>query len=229
MRTRFTGLKQAEMFSLLAMLFLLMIVYERSSRLNAADAKQNIPISIEKKNTYPPTIPISSQDLSFESRSAFPEEGPEHLKDYIKNNIVPEIEEQLREYNVDMIEVVGHTDGESIGGTGDLDKSSLNNLARLGTHETGISDYSQLVEEFKDISAGSNADLGLIRALVVVKTLEYLRDSGECECNVKAFRAYSAGQLYLPSESLAAPPDTDRADPFRRRIEIRFTRWSLDE
>ena len=64
------------------------------------------------------------------------------------------------------------------------------------------------------LSAGSNADLGLMRALAVVQKLE---SSGLK--NVE-FRAYSAAQLYLPSGNLATV--NRKPDETRRRIEIRF-------
>ena len=63
------------------------------------------------------------------------------------------------------------------------------------------------------LSAGSNADLGLMRALAVVQELHKTGLQVE-------LRAYFAAQLYLPEARLAS---VDRQpDETRRRIEIRF-------
>lgn len=221
MKGGFNSLKQAELFALLAMLFLVMVGYERKTQ-PVVDGFDAQPVTV--KNSYPPSIPIPSRDLSFETAKAFPEGGADYLREYVKLNIVPKLEEQLDEYDVDMIEVIGHADGTPINGRGTLDKKLLNDLARLDA-STSTMNYEEVVQQFKKIEAGSNADLGLIRALIVVKTLEDLQSKGECNCDVK-FRAYSAGQLYLPTaEPLAAPANLN-SDSLRRRIEVRLTKWT---
>ena len=68
------------------------------------------------------------------------------------------------------------------------------------------------------MTAGSNADLGLMRALAVVKELE--KNPRLKQLGLK-FRAYSAAQLYLPSGEYARVQRY--SDPQRRRIEIRFS------
>jgi hypothetical protein len=215
MKNGFHNLQQAEIFSLLAMLFLLMF-----------GAKQVAP-SVAKnvtEQTYPPSISIPSSDLSFETAKAFPNEGADYLREYVKLKIVPELENQLDKYDVDMIEVIGHADGTPINGKGTLDGKLLNDIARLNA-STSTMNFEEVVQQFKELEAGSNSDLGLIRALIIVKTLEDLKKEGECKCNVKAFRAYSAGQLYLSTaEPLAAPANLN-SDPLRRRIEVRLTKW----
>ena len=71
-------------------------------------------------------------------------------------------------------------------------------------------------EKITALKAGSNADLGLMRAVAAVQLLQQAKGLDKVK-----FRAYSAGQLYLPSES--EPAKIDRgADDSRRRIEIRF-------
>lgn len=72
-----------------------------------------------------------------------------------------------------------------------------------------------------NLRAGSNADLGLMRALAVVKVLrDVQRKQGKLA--KLSFRAYSAAQMILPSGKMAAIARQD--DKTRRRIEIRFTR-----
>lgn len=211
------NLKQAEIFSLLAMMFLLMIGYDRVARGDiSAVGSQTGPL-------FPPSIPIPSDDLSFETAKAFPKGGPADLKNYIEAQVVPKIEQQLAAYDVDMIEVVGHADGSPLNSRGNLDGALLSELARSDLQAMS---FDEMVNKFGNLQAGSNTDLGLIRALIVVKTLEDLQREGKCDCDVAAFRAYSAGQLYLPgAEPLAAPPDQS-SNESRRRIEIRFTKWN---
>ena len=119
-----------------------------------------------------------------------------------------------------MIEIVGHTDGNPINGAGNLDQNLLNDLA------INKNNFNDLVTEFKKLQAGSNADLGLIRALIIVKTLQDLQKTGECKCKVKAFRAYSAAQLYLPGNNPDPAKNSKNDNPTRRRIEIRLTKWN---
>lgn len=216
MNSGIKNLKQAEIFSLLSMLFFLIIGYEKIVRDN------QLPPPTDSRLLFPPAIPIPSDDLSFETATAFPKGGPAILKDYIEKNVVPEIEQRLEDFDMDMIEVVGHADGTPLNSRGNLDGDLLNQLARSDLQSMSFDD---MVNKFNGLRAGSNTDLGLIRALIVVKTLEDLRQEGKCDCDVAAFRAYSAGQLYLPGETLAA--EVDRSDnEKRRRIEIRFTKWN---
>lgn len=215
MKKSLANLKQAEIFALLAMFFLIMLVSSQNS--------MQLPAT---RSAYPPSIPIPSDALYFETAKAFPEEGPNYLREYVKENIVPKLKNQLDRYDVNMIEVIGHTDGSPVNGRGTLDRKLLNELAGLNTADSNI-EYNELVEKFRKLQAGSNADLGLIRALIVVKTLQdlLLRDEYFSQ-KIEAFKAYSAGQLYSPSSEPFAAPANSNSDPQRRRIEVRFTKWN---
>ena len=101
---------------------------------------------------------------------------------------------------IDFIQVIGHTDGEGINLKSNLDKT-------LEIVAQGKVPVSKLIP-------GSNADLGLMRALAVVQELQQTGLQ-----NVE-FRAYSAAQLYLASGNLA--PVNRKPDETRRRIEIRL-------
>ena len=102
---------------------------------------------------------------------------------------------------IDFIQVIGHTDGQGITQAGNLDRQ----IEQVARGEQAV----------KQLKPGSNADLGLMRALAVVQAIQKTKDLENVE-----FRAYSAGQLYLPSGKVA---QIDRqANPNRRRIEIRF-------
>jgi flagellar motor protein MotB len=145
-------------------------------------------------------IVINEKSGKFKFKSGSAELTPQ-LKEYILTEILPEIQAIVREREIDFIQVIGHTDGQKNERSSNLDLS-LESVAK----------GSQFVSK---LNPGSNADLGLMRALAVVRELE---KTGSLN-NVK-FRAYSAAQLYLPSGKLA--PIDRNADENRRRIEIRF-------
>ncbi|WP_324283097.1 hypothetical protein VKI22_08920 [Cyanobacterium aponinum UTEX 3221] len=155
----------------------------------------------ENKNlssASPIIIDEKSGNFKFPSGSA---ELSSDLKQYIINTITPQVNKVINEQDIDFIQVIGHTDGQVIGATGNLDLT-LEKVAQNQV-QVGI------------LKAGSNADLGLMRALAVVQEL-----SQQEELKGINFRAYSAAQLYLPSGDLA---DVNRKeDEARRRIEIRF-------
>jgi flagellar motor protein MotB len=145
----------------------------------------------------PIIIDESSGKFQFSSGSA---ELTPQLKNHIVTKIDPQIKNILNNREIDFIQVIGHTDGEGIKQNSNLDKT-------LETVALGTQPVSKLV-------AGSNADLGLMRALAVVRELQ------KTGLNDIQFRAYSAAQLYLPNGQLA--PINRQADQTRRRIEIRF-------
>jgi flagellar motor protein MotB len=107
------------------------------------------------------------------------------------------------QYGVDVIEVIGHTDGE-------ITQRVRSNLDIELENTVKSRDISNL-------RYGSNADLGLMRALAVAFFLQ-----NQPELNEVNFRVYSAAQVILPSGQLASTPNR-KADKARRRIELRFT------
>jgi outer membrane protein OmpA-like peptidoglycan-associated protein len=118
---------------------------------------------------------------------------------------LPWIQEQIKKYRIDSVEVIGHTDGQPSPGSSNLDL-----LLPKAASSSNLSGYQ----------SGSNTDLGLLRALAVSNYLKAkLAASGIQDVTV---RPYSAGSL-IANDGAYAPADTkDRAD--RRRIELRFTR-----
>ena len=174
-------------------LFLLLRLFQSHnliSKLEEANRKLQTatPIVIDEK----------SGKFKFQSGSA--ELNPA-LKTYIRQRIIPAIETITKDREIDFIQVIGHTDGQGIQKTSNLDK----NIESVASRKQSV----------KMLVPGSNTDLGLMRALAVVQEIE---STGKLK-NVK-FRAFSAGQLYLPSGKLAAV--NRDADASRRRIEIRF-------
>ena len=141
--------------------------------------------------------------------------------------IFPRLQQIVQQYpQVDLIEVIGHTDGQPLSG-------QASNLDRLLAGGPVSADA---------LHAGSNADLGLMRAVAVRLALERSAANGGLPPRVR-FRTYSAAQT-APAEERSGDETTTNstggvvnstgritpapvrgvADETRRRIEIRFTR-----
>ncbi|MUH00481.1 flagellar motor protein [Scytonema sp. UIC 10036] len=164
--------------------------------------------SAKQLTDTPPIILIKDEGAyRFESGSA---ELPQPMYKYVWTKIVPEIEQKTKEYNINTVEIIGHTDGQANGGTiSNLDQ----NLENVATGSLPV----------RNLKAGSNADLGLMRSLELVRVLRYIQTK-EGRLKGLKFRAYSAAQLILPSGEFALPTSAQQEDSTRRRIEIRFTR-----
>lgn len=134
---------------------------------------------------------------------------------YITSKLLKEIKEKNQEYNINVVEVIGHTDGVIKGGISNLDNK--------------LEDVANLKTDVKILTAGSNSDLGLMRALAVINELRQIpeleclppQDTSKFDC--LQFRAYSAAQLVLPSGKIVQEVNRSRDDS-RRRIEVRFTK-----
>jgi len=115
------------------------------------------------------------------------------------------------------LEIIGHTDGVPLSTTGNLDQRLPDLLAgELGGSRT--------------LNAGSNNDLGLLRALSLKQEwLDYVAsympvENREVLRGVQ-LRCYSAGQTILPVHiDDPKPADFRKNDPRARRIEMRLTR-----
>ncbi len=129
------------------------------------------------------------------------------FRTYIRQELAKMAANNRKAYGIDTIEIIGHTDGQpNQGRSSNLDffleqAVATNALGRL--------------------TPGSNADLGLLRALAIANELRSLQKTQPALQGLY-FRAYSAGQLYRPDGNFAAP--NRNPDASRRRIEVRFTR-----
>ena len=101
--------------------------------------------------------------------------------------------------------IVGHTDSSPNAGVSNIDK---------------YSSLEKLSSEFTSVFAGSNADLGLLRAVSVQKLLQ---ESIGNKYNDLEFRSYSASSLIDPPVS-----KNSKLDMEKRRIEIQLTRRSKE-
>ncbi|MGB5631635.1 MAG: flagellar motor protein [Waterburya sp.] len=159
---------------------------------------------IKRLKSAPPVVVIQdSGEYRFESGSA---SLPRELKGYITRDLVDRIERISQQRNLYVVEIIGHTDGQVNFGNGNLDQQ-LEEVAR-GKQPVG------------SLKPGSNADLGLMRALEVVKQLQAVQQQTGRLDGVE-FRAYSAAQLQLPTGEFAT--SNRKPDSSRRRIEIRFS------
>jgi outer membrane protein OmpA-like peptidoglycan-associated protein len=155
-------------------------------------------------NAKPPSINLEDSNKYRFASGSFVLTGD--FASALKNEAVPQIQRTIRCYGSDSIELVGHTDGTSAGGSSNLDR-----LLGGSTTQAGL----------KRLTAGSNTDLGLLRAIAVKNEIEaLLGTAGEGI----SYRALSGGSLIGKSGSI--DPAANKSDKSRRRIEIRFFRNS---
>ena len=129
------------------------------------------------------------------------------FEDKLRNDVIPKIVNIKKEYNINTVEVIGHTDGLATRNTkfSNLDTELENAVAK---------------QDVSNLYYGSNADLGLIRALAVVFFLQK-----QPEVEDFKFRVYSAAQLILTNGELAQESTSSASNESRRRIELRFTHY----
>lgn len=153
-------------------------------------------------NEKPPLVRLTERE-SFRFPTGSYVLSPEFIKALDRR--VPEILETIQKYRIDTVEVIGHTDGQPSPGASNLDL-----LMPMANRSAPLSGYR----------AGSNADLGLLRALAVAN---HLRGRLDPEGRIGlTIRPYSAGSLITNDGTYAPADKSDRAE--RRRIELRFTR-----
>lgn len=117
---------------------------------------------------------------------------------------------------VDTLEIVGHTDGQPVGSSGNLDQ-------RLPLFLT------KRDRQVQRMLAGSNNDLGLMRALAIQVAWEefaaaQLEPDKSQLLQIKV-RSYSAGQTIPPIDITQDDPKRiQEAYPAARRIEVRLTK-----
>lgn len=129
--------------------------------------------------------------------------------------IVPKILAIVEEYPIEVMEVIGHTDG--------VPKANSSNMDTILTDFTFAPESSEKIARLRP---GSNADLGLARALSVAAFLmNKFANSDNDRLQTLICRVYSAAQLISPSDNVVQ--GANKKDmPSRRRIELRFTRKS---
>lgn len=210
-------LKYAEIFSFLALIFFLLFILSYNIHNKQNKDYQNeydlAPIIIDEKVV---AYHFKSGDATL----------PPKLKQYIEKTVIPNIESKFKNNKqaIDTIEVIGHTDGQPIKAI-NINSNLDEYINQVATDEVDI----------QKLVAASNADLGLMRALAVVKELKRIKHEGKSLKILdklklpedKVFRAYSAGQLTDIDGTFAKYNSSENKK--RRRIEIRFTKLNYNK
>lgn len=157
-----------------------------------------------KPHEWPPIISLSElEGYNFRVGSA---ELSETFRTKLKDKSA-EIAETAKQYRVDIIEVIGHTDEQVMAG----DYSNM---------DSGLKPVLDGEKPIGSLHPADNAGLGLARAISVAELLERLP-----ELDGFTILPMSGGQLILPGDRLT--DGAQRGDvKARRRIEIRVRKRS---
>lgn len=157
---------------------------------------------------WPPMITLGNDEFRFVVSSA---ELSDEFRVRLQTDIAQRLRELLELYDVDVIEVVGHTDEQPIKST---QQSTLDTLA------IPVLNGDAPIADLKPVD---NAGLGLARAIAVANAL-----ASELEGTGVKIVPLSGAQLILPGDvvSNGLNPNDDRN---RRRIELRVRRSSGGE
>lgn len=165
----------------------------------------NLKVDNEKlkgENDKPPILVVNATEVSFEKGKA---DLQRIHKETLQKDVFTKLLAIVEKYkSVDTIEIIGHTDRSSVGGKSNLDNELLNALNG---------------EEDNILTAGSNADLGLMRAITVKQQWDqWLKNKNKKLPRLIKVRCYSAAQGIAP-QTVNGKFFASQA----RRIEIRFT------
>lgn len=116
--------------------------------------------------------------------------------------VIPRLVESIGDYDVDVIEVIGHTDEVPMVGQSNLD----GRLIAASTGQVAIA----------DLRSTDNAGLAMARAVAVVRVLR-----SDPRLAGVTILPLSGGQMIVPVDRMADGNDS-RDDQSRRRIEIRL-------
>ena len=166
---------------------------------DVVDELEKLKVLKKELNDKPPILVVDATQVSFEKGKA---ELLPHNANKLRNNVFTKLIDIVERYkSVDTIEIIGHTDSSPVGSNSNIDSELLK---ALKGHAISM------------LSAGSNADLGLMRAIAVKQDWDDWRQNRlPREIQV---RCYSAAQGIDPS-AVNGKINEDQA----RRIEIRFT------
>jgi len=161
-------------------------------------------------HNWPPIITLSEAGGHFFASGS--SVVPADLQAVLKSDVVDKLRGIIREYKVDVIEVIGHTDEQPILRTPSLERPAT-------TLDRGLLPSIRGLPAAPPIAA-DNAGLGLARAAAVVRILR-----NDQRLHGMEILPLSGGQLIDVGDRLSMNP-TGTAAPNRRRIEIRLRRRS---
>lgn len=185
------------------------LVRELQGRIASLDGEvKKLNEQIMKLNNKPPVISLpETSGYKFQSGTA---KFDPAFASLLEKEVFARIEEVLKRGDVNAIEIIGHTDGQAV-----LRREAGNLDAQLGAVLAGRQSAGGL-------AFGSNADLGLVRAVVVRREIEaWLKRKGLSE-KIQV-RCYSAANSVPFTGKLDDPKVFAGEEAARRRIEIRFT------
>lgn len=155
-----------------------------------------------KPHEWPPIINLSEAGGYFFQSGSAELAGP--FEEKLRGSISDQIAQSLEQYQVDIIEVIGHTDEQPISrATSNLDQSFIDVLAGK--------------KPISEVLPADNAGLGLARAIAVANVLK-----ADGKLKVATILPMSAAQLVLPGDTLTTGQAGNVES--RRRIEIRIRR-----
>lgn len=165
--------------------------------------------AVDPGHQWPPIITLGSDKFRFQTNSA---ELTPQFRDYLREVTASQVQDLLEKYQVDVIEVVGHTDETKITASRPSTLDELAIKALRGEAEVG------------DLVPVDNAGLGLARAIAVVKVLE----STQLGARGIKMIPLSAAQVVMPGDQVS-DGQSPEASSARRRIEIRVRRTTPSE
>jgi flagellar motor protein MotB len=161
----------------------------------------------DKRGKWPPFFNLS------EAGGNYFDSGKATLRPEFRENlelkVVPRLVETIRDYDIDVIEVIGHTDEVPMIGQSNLD-------AQLILASTGRIDIGQL-------QSTDNAGLAIARAVAVVQILR-----ADQRLKGIAILPLSAAQMIVPIDKVADGTAAE-SNQSRRRIEIRLRRSTQED
>lgn len=170
----------------------------------AEDPKRFVRDALRAAKEWPPFFSLS------EAGGYYFDSGKATLRsDFrlsLKDKVIPLLAKYIKDYRVDVVEVIGHTDEVPMVGQSNLD-------ALLIAASTGIIGIGEL-------RSTDNAGLAIARAVAVVQILR-----ADSRLKDVAILPLSAAQMIVPVDRVA-DGSAAASDRNRRRIEIRLRRSS---
>lgn len=170
----------------------------------ASSVRDSAP-RVSPGSRWPPIISLDGNRYRFQIGSA---EITPQFQQYLEKDAAVKIADLLRQYDADVIEIVGHTDEQVI----EPKEQKVSNLDRMALPAVNGEPGVELIPV-------DNAGLGLARAIEVARVLR-----SQPELAGAKVVPLSAGQLMRKGDLLSPGGDEGLDDPDRRRIEIRVRR-----
>ena len=170
----------------------------------------SISYAEKKIENNPPIIILEDKHFRFPLGTA---KITEHFRVHFEEKVLSKLEKSIEKFKCDIVDVIGHTDSTNVV----IYANRKPNLDRTLIKKYYDSNMEVLIP-------GSNVDLGMMRAMNVVKMIQGFQKESTTLSTVQNFYPYSAGQM-ITSNNKITKPDAKRIDGTRRRIEIRLRRY----